>query len=219
MKKEEITVAIVEDDKGIQETLAKLLNDSPGFRSLGAFETGEEAVEALPTLHADVTLVDINLPSMLGIELIALLKEKYPNMQFLVLTVYEESEKIFRALEAGASGYLLKRTSSAELLAAIADIKAGGSPMSSSIARKVVQSFHKQGPATGTGPRELSPRETEILQCLADGYLYKEIADRMGISIETVRTHIRRIYEKLHVRSRTEAVVKWLRHPPTSDPN
>ena len=207
---DEITVAIVEDDQGIRETLVRLLAEARGFRCLGAFSTGEEALQRLPKMAPEVVLVDINLPKMSGIDLVAALKASDTAMHFLVLTVYEDSAKIFQALAAGASGYLLKRVPPAKLLEAIKEVRGGGSPMSSSIARQVVQSFHRMGEAKKES-ENLSPREQEILQLLTDGFLYKEIAEKLNIGRETVRTYIRRIYEKLHVRTRTEAVVKHLR--------
>lgn len=207
---EVITVAVVEDDQGIRETLIRLLDGAPGFRCLGAFATGEEALQRLPRMAPAVVLVDINLPKMSGIDLVAALKASDTAMHFLVLTVYEDSAKIFQALAAGASGYLLKRVPPAKLLEAVREVYEGGSPMSSSIARQVVQSFHRMGSAKRESDN-LSPREQEILQLLTDGFLYKEIAEKLSIGRETVRTYIRRIYEKLHVRTRTEAVVKHLR--------
>ena len=207
---EVITVAIVEDDQGIRETLVRLLDGAPGFRCAGAFATGEEALQRLPKMAPAVVLVDINLPKMSGIDLVAALKASDTTMHFLVLTVYEDSAKIFQALAAGASGYLLKRVPPVKLLEAVREVHEGGSPMSSSIARQVVQSFHRMGEAKKESDN-LSPREQEILQLLTDGFLYKEIADKLSIGRETVRTYIRRIYEKLHVRTRTEAVVKHLR--------
>ena len=207
---DEITVAIVEDDQGIRETLVRLLAEAKGFRCLGAFATGEEALQRLPKITPSVVLVDINLPKMSGIDLVAALKASDTAMHFLVLTVYEDSAKIFQALAAGASGYLLKRVPPAKLLEAVREVHEGGSPMSSSIARQVVQSFHRMGSAKRESDN-LSPREQEILQLLTDGFLYKEIAEKLNIGRETVRTYIRRIYEKLHVRTRTEAVVKHLR--------
>jgi len=207
---EVITVAIVEDDQGIRETLVRLLDGAPGFRCAGAFATGEEALQRLPKMAPAVVLVDINLPKMSGIDLVAALKASDTAMHFLVLTVYEDSAKIFQALAAGASGYLLKRVPPAKLLEAVREVHEGGSPMSSSIARQVVQSFHRMGEAKKES-ENLSPREQEILQLLTDGFLYKEIAEKLSIGRETVRTYIRRIYEKLHVRTRTEAVVKHLR--------
>lgn len=204
-----IRVALVEDDKGIRETLAELLKVSDGFSFCGMFADGESAVEQLPKLDTDVALVDINLPGISGIDVIMTLHATCPNLQFLVLTVYDDNDKIFRALAAGAGGYLLKREAPSKLLESIRDIQRGGAPMSASIARQVVQSFHKMG-ARQEPSENLSPREEEILKMLAEGDLYKEIAEKLGIHLETVKTHIKRIYEKLHVRSRTEAVVKHL---------
>ena len=205
-----ITVALVEDDAGIRENLARLIDGAPGFRCVGVFATGEEALSRLRGLCPGVVLVDINLPQMSGIELVASLKASEPSLQFLMLTVYENSDKIFQALTAGASGYLLKRVPPGRLLEAIREVHEGGSPMSASIARQVVQSFHRLGRAKAESGN-LSPREQEVLQMLAESFLYKEIADKLGLGKETVRTHVRHIYEKLHVRTRTEAVVKYLR--------
>ena len=205
-----LTVAIVEDDAGIRDNLARLIDGAQGFRCLGVFATGEEALTRLPKLRPAVVLVDINLPRMSGIELVGALKAEHPALQFLMLTVYEDSTKIFQALTAGASGYLLKRVAPERLLEAIREVHQGGSPMSGSIARQVVQSFYRMGQAQEESAN-LSPREQEILQLLADSFLYKEIAERLGIGKETVRTHVRHIYDKLHVRTRTEAVVKYLR--------
>lgn len=210
ISKQNIAVAIIEDDQGIRETLLRLLEGTSGFHCVGVFSTGEEALRRLPKLNPDVVLVDINLPKLSGIGVVAALKPSVPAMQFLVLTVYEDSAKIFQALAAGASGYLLKRVPPDQLIEAIREVHAGGSPMTSSIARQVVQSFHRMGQAQQES-ENLSPREQEILDLLVDGYLYKEIADKLSIGRETVRTHIRRIYDKLHVRTRTEAVVKHLR--------
>lgn len=206
-----INVAVIEDDLGIRETLARLLEVSEGVRCVGTFATGEAALRELPATNPDVVLVDINLPGISGIDVVAALKIKHPELLFLVLTVYEDSSKIFQALAAGANGYLLKRVAPARLLEAIREVHEGGAPMSSSIARQVVKSFHRMGTAQQEDGN-LSPRETQILELLTDGFLYKEIAEQLGIGLETVRTHIRRIYDKLHVRTRTEAVVKHLRH-------
>jgi len=210
MTDEVIKVALVEDALGIRETLAELLEVSEGFSFCGSFADGESALEQIPKLNADIVLVDINLPGISGIDVIMTLHAECPGLQFLVLTVYEDSDRIFRALAAGAGGYLLKREAPSKLLESITDIKHGGAPMSASIARQVVQSFHKMG--TVKEPSEnLSSREEEILKMLVEGDLYKEIADKLGIHLETVKTYIKRIYAKLHVRSRTEAVVKRLR--------
>jgi DNA-binding NarL/FixJ family response regulator len=205
-----ITVSIVEDNDQLRGTLARVLNRAEGFRCLGDYASAEAALEALPKEPPDVVLMDINLPGMNGVECVRRLKQLAPATQVIMLTVYEDTENIFNALAAGASGYLLKRTTGAELLEAIRDVQKGGSPMTTHIARKVVQSFQK--PAASSEPtEELTPREKDVLDCLAQGFLYKEIADKLGIAYETVHTHIRRIYEKLQVRTRTEAVAKFLR--------
>jgi DNA-binding NarL/FixJ family response regulator len=204
------TVAIVEDDAGIRDNLVALLNGSPGYRCLGACGSAEEALAQIPHWKPDVVLMDINLPRMSGIECVVRLKSRMPELLVLMLTVYEDGDSIFRALKAGASGYLIKRVATDKLLEAIDDVCTGGSPMSCQIARKVVQYFHQAGPSNEVS-ENLSPRETEILELLVAGCFFKEIADRLGISSETVRTHVNHIYRKLHVRSRTEAVVKYLR--------
>jgi len=205
-----ITVSIVEDNEQLRGTLARVLNRAEGFACVGQFATAEDALQRLPQEPPAVVLMDINLPGMNGVECVRQLKPLCPEIQVIMLTVYEDTESIFNALAAGATGYLLKRTPRAELLEAIRDVLKGGSPMSAHIARKVVQSF--QRPATAAPPTDdLSPREKEVLDCLAQGFLYKEIADKLGISYETVHTYIRRIYEKLQVRTRTEAVAKFLR--------
>jgi len=204
------TVCIVDDDKGFRENLARFVDGAPGFRCIGTFATAEEALRQIPKQRPDVVLMDINLPRMSGIECSARLKQIDPAVQILMLTVYEDSDKIFQALTAGASGYLVKRVAPEKLLDAIREVHAGGSPMSSHIARKVVQFFHHQGPSKKES-ENLSPREKEILDLIVAGYLYKEIADRLGIGLETVRTHVQHIFQKLHVRTRTEAVVKYLR--------
>lgn len=206
-----ITVSIVEDHEEVRNTLARLISRADGFRCVSQHANAEAALEALPREPPEVVLMDINLPGMNGVECVRRLKQTLPATQVVMLTVYEDTENIFNALAAGASGYLLKRTSRTELLAAIRDVHQGGSPMTTHIARKVVQSFHR----AGTSPQStenLSPREQEVLDCLARGFLYKEIADNLHISYETVHTYIRRIYEKLQVRTRTEAVAKFLRH-------
>ncbi len=205
-----ITIAIVEDNDQLRGTLARVLNRAEGFQCLSQFGNAEDAIKALPQEKPNVVLMDINLPGMNGVECVRQLKPLCPGTQFIMLTVYEDTENIFNALAAGATGYMLKRTPRAELLDAIRDVLKGGSPMTTHIARKVVQSF--QRPAAASQPTEdLSPREKEVLDCLAQGFLYKEIAEKLGISYETVHTYIRRIYEKLQVRTRTEAVAKFLR--------
>jgi DNA-binding NarL/FixJ family response regulator len=206
-----ISVSIVEDDLGVRSSLAKLIDSSPGYRCLSHHPTAESAMQELPKAHPDVILMDINLPGLSGVECVRRIKPVLPRTQIIMLTVYQNTEHIFNALAAGATGYLLKQTPPAELLSAIHEVHGGGSPMSSHIARKIVQSFQKPVPAAHDMDN-LSPRESEVLDLLAKGYLYKEIADKMGLSYATVHTHIRHIYEKLHVRSRTEAVARHLGH-------
>jgi DNA-binding NarL/FixJ family response regulator len=206
-----ITVSIVEDNEQVRTTLARVINRAEGFRCISQHANAEAALEALPGERPEVVLMDINLPGINGVECVRRLKQTVPAIQVMMLTVYEDTENIFNALAAGANGYLLKRTSSAELLAAIREVQRGGSPMTTHIARKVVQSFQKPA-ATSATAEGLSPREQEVLDSLAKGFLYKEIAEKLGISYETVHTYIRRIYEKLQVRTRTEAVAKFLKH-------
>jgi DNA-binding NarL/FixJ family response regulator len=205
-----ITISIVEDNDQLRGTLARVISRAPGFACLGQHATAEAALAAIPNEKPEVVLMDINLPGMNGVECVRRLKQLLPQIQVVMLTVYEDTDSIFNALAAGASGYLLKRTKSAELLEAIRDVVKGGSPMTAHIARKVVLSFQRS-PASAAPTADLSPREKEVLDCLAQGFLYKEIAEKLGISYETVHTYIRRIYEKLQVRTRTEAVAKFLR--------
>jgi len=202
-----ISVSIVEDDAGVRNTLAKLIDSSSGFRCLSQHPSAESALRELPKANPEVVLMDINLPGLSGVECVRRLKPTLPRAQIIMLTVYQNTEHIFNALAAGATGYLLKQTPPAELLAAIRDVHGGGSPMSSHIARKIVQSFQKPAPAN-RGLESLTPRETEVLDYLAKGFLYKEIAEALKISYDTVHAHIRKIYEKLQVRSRTEAVAR-----------
>lgn len=206
----DIAVSIVEDSEKVRTTLARVIDRAEGFRCLSSYANAEAALESLATDAPDVVLMDINLPGMNGVECVRLLKQKAPKIQVIMLTVYEDTQNIFDALAAGATGYMLKRTPRAELLEAIRDVLSGGSPMTTHIARKVVQSFQRR--TASTDPTEtLSAREKEVLDCLSEGLIYKEIADKLGISYETVHTYIRRIYEKLQVRTRTEAVAKFLR--------
>ncbi len=205
-----IKVAIVEDDAGIRASLAALIRRAPEFKLTGDYPDADAALKAIPEKPPNVVLMDINLPGMNGVECVRQLKAALPAVQFLMLTVYEDSDSLFRSLKAGASGYLLKRTASARLLEAIQDVHAGGAPMTPQLARRVVQFFSK--PAEGDSTMaHLTPGERDFLDQLANGYAYKEIADRMNISIDTVRSYVRTVYEKLHVHSRTEAVVKYLR--------
>ncbi len=205
-----ITVSIVEDNEQLRGTLARVIARAEGFRCLNTYGDAESALEGLPKERPAVVLMDINLPGMNGVECVRRLKQAAPETLVLMLTVYEDTENIFNALAAGAAGYLLKRTKSGELLEAIREVHRGGSPMTTHIARKVTESFQKAGPSPR--PTEnLSEREQDVLDCLSKGFLYKEIADKLGISYETVHTYIRRIYEKLQVRTRTEAVAKFLK--------
>lgn len=200
-------VAIVEDDRGLREQLAQILGAARDVRFVGDCASGEEALARIHILQPDVVLMDIKLPGMSGIECVAHLKRSLPALQIIMLTVYEDSERIFRALKAGADGYLVKSSPPEFLLAAIDDVRRGGSPISSHIARKVVRHFHLLGPSPEES-ENLSPREQEVLKLLSAGYLYKEIGDQLGIGIETVRTYVKNICEKLHVRNRVEAVAK-----------
>ena len=212
-----IKVAIVDDDDGVRTKLVHAIARFDGCTCVGQFSSGEDALARLPASSPDVVLMDINLPGMNGIECVRQLKLAHPGIEFIMLTVYEDTESVFNALAAGASGYLLKLATRQELLEAIQRVHAGGSPMTSHIARKVVQSFRRPAPME-TETTKLSPREQQVLEYLAKGFLYKEISDALGISYDTVHNHIRHIYEKLHVRSRTQAVTKYLDsvHPPAA---
>jgi DNA-binding NarL/FixJ family response regulator len=204
-----IRVSIVEDNRGTRESLTELLGRAPALRFVSAHPSGEDALKLIPTDVPDVVLMDINLPKMNGIECVAQLKQQLPKTQVLMLTTYEEGDLIFDSLRKGASGYLLKNMPPAELIQAIEQVHAGGAPMSMQIARKVVTHF-QQIKMPQSEMEKLTKREHEILALLAKGYLYKEIADQLGISLSTVRAHLHTVYEKLHVQSRTEAVVKFL---------
>jgi DNA-binding NarL/FixJ family response regulator len=204
-----ITVALVEDNERVREGLRVLIDGSDGFRCRAAYGSAEEALSRLAGEKPDVVLMDINLPKMSGIECVEQLKVKFPEMQVMMLTVYQDDEKIFRSLVAGATGYVLKKTPPAELLEAIRSLHEGGSPMSDQIARRVVEAFQRMGKSSKPA-ENLSERENEILTFLARGYQDREIADQLFLSVKTVHTHLRNIYQKLHVRSRTEAVLKFL---------
>ncbi|MBK8001257.1 MAG: response regulator transcription factor [Verrucomicrobia bacterium] len=205
-----IRVAIVEDDEQVRENLARLVGEAKGFECAATFASGEQALEALPRRAFDVVLMDINLPGISGVECVRQLKTVAPTTQVVMLTVYDDSDRIFQALQMGAAGYLLKRSTAAEILHAIEDVHRGGAPMSSYIARKVVQSFRRQGPSDMPA-ENLSKRETDVLEYVSRGYTNKEIADALGLSAETVRGYLKTIYSKLHVRSRTEAAMKFRR--------
>jgi len=204
-----IRVAIVEDQTWLRENLMQEINADPELSCVHAYRTAEAALEGFPNDLPDVVLMDINLPGIDGVECVRRLKLLSPGVRCLMLTVYEESEKIFNSLLAGASGYLLKRTHTAELLEAIRQVHGSGAPMSSSIARKVVSYFNNMGKAKAD-TSALSPREQQVLVLLARGAAYKEIADQLSLSIETIRMNVKHIYAKLHVHSRGEATAKYL---------
>jgi DNA-binding NarL/FixJ family response regulator len=206
-----ISVSIVDDEKKLCLSIASFLNSSPGFRCVSMYGNAEAALKHLPTDLPDIVLMDINMAGINGIECVKRLKGLVPQVQILMFTIYEDTEQIFKALAAGATGYLLKRREPEELLQALRDAHDGGSPMSNSIARKVVASFQKADEA-GEKQNLLTAKEQQVLDLLAQGLAYKQIGDELKISINTIRTHLRHIYEKLHVQSRTEAVAKYLRH-------
>ena len=209
-----ISISIVEDNDQLRATLAKVIARADGFRFATDYASAEDALADLPKVKPDVVLMDINLPGINGVECVRKLKALLPQTQVMMLTVYEDTENIFNALAAGANGYMLKRTPTKELIAAIREMQRGGSPMTTHIARLVVQSFQKPvavAAASGGGElSDLSEREQQVLDLLAQGLIYKEIAEKLSIGYETVHTYIRRIYEKLQVRTRTEAVAKFL---------
>ena len=204
-----ITVCIVDDNKDIRSALEQIIIMSDGYRLLGSFSSAEEAIEKIPALSPQVVLMDINLGGMSGIDCVRQLKPMHPDILYMMCTVYEEDEKIFEALAAGANGYILKKTTPSKMLEAIKELNEGGAPMSSQIARKVVNAFQKIPDGTHTQIDTLSNREAEILELLAKGLLYKEIAAQLFIAQETVRKHVYHIYEKLHVNNRIEAVNKY----------
>src|ERR1035437_1192925 len=204
-----IKVAIVDDDARVRANLAHAVDHSGDFQCAGQFASAEEAIERLPACAPDVVLMDINMPGKSGIECVRQLKAEHPEIECIMLTVYEDTESVFNALAAGASGYLLKQAARVELFDAIRQVHTGGSPMTSHIARKVVQAF-RQPAVDETG--KLSSREQQVLELLAKGYLYKEIAEALSISYDTVHNHIRHVYDKLHVRSRSQAVARSEEH-------
>jgi DNA-binding NarL/FixJ family response regulator len=206
------SVVIVEDDRALRQQIVEILGTASDIRCVGAFASAEEALRAIPVKMPDVVLMDIKLPGMSGIDCVAKLKRMLPSLQIIMVTIFEDSERIFRALKAGASGYLVKSRPPEQLLEAIRDVHSGGSPMSSHIARKVVQHFHLLDPS----PKEaenLSPREEQVLDLLASGFIYKEIGDKLNISVETVRTYVKNICNKMHVRNRLAAVAKHRLEP------
>lgn len=201
-----IKVCLVEDVKEVREGMLTLLTLDERFEMLASYPDGETAAEALPAWDADIVIMDINLPGMSGIECIKKVKKQCPQSQFIMFTIYEDDQKVFDALEAGANGYLLKKTALSKITDSLIELYEGGAPMSTQIARKVIEKMHSRD--SGDEKNVLSPREKEILQLLAKGLLYKEISDRLNITTGTVRQHIHRIYEKLHVQNRTEAINK-----------
>lgn len=207
-----ITVVIIEDDPAVRSSLRQILRTADDLRCVAEYPSAEEAISSWPQLSPQVAILDINLPGMSGVECVRRLSEKSSGTQFVMLTVYDHNDAIFDSLAAGAHGYLVKPARAAELLAAVRDVHSGGAPMTSNIARRVVQAFKR--PVTN-GPRPgmetLSDRESEVLDLLAQGYLYKEIAVKMGVSYHTIHSHVRHIYEKLHVRSRAQAVAMYHR--------
>lgn len=212
-----IRVSIVEDDAPVRQILAGWIEHAEGFQFVSGFGSAEDGLSELPRQKPDVVLMDIKLPGMSGVDCVRLLKPQLPQTQFVMHTVYEDSNHIFNALQSGATGYLLKQSPHDELLAAIKYVHAGGSPMTSYIARRVAQCFPNTPAQSGTDDNQsLSPREREVLDMLARGFLYKEIAEALSISVRTVDTYIRRIYEKLHVRSRSQAVAKYVNFKPAN---
>jgi DNA-binding NarL/FixJ family response regulator len=211
-----IHVIVVEDDSRLRSGLMEIINSDPECACVGAFGSGEEALEKAPPLKPQVAMMDINLPGMDGIECVRQLSERLPKLQIVMLTVYQDTNNLFRALAAGAHGYLVKPARARDLLAAIRDIHQGGAPMTSALARKVVDAFRKQtAPAPAVSSLvaengELAPREKEVLDLLAQGCSYKEIADKLNVAFATVHTYVLRIYKKLHVRSKNAAVARWL---------
>ena len=208
-----IRVSVVEDNAKLREQLIDKIKRAPGFILLSSHHSAEDALKEIPNQKPDVVLMDINLPKMSGIDCVRQLKKKLKGTNFVMLTVYEDADAIFKSLLAGAVGYLLKGRSGSgnQVLEALRDANQGGSPLNSLIARKIVQHFHRQ-PVNSETEQALTPRECEVLELLSKGLLYKEIADKLTVNIETVRKHCHNIYERLQVSSRTEAVVKSL-HP------
>ena len=205
-----ISVALVEDNAGIRRAFQRLINETPGFSCICVCDCGEDAIREIPGNPPDVVLMDLHLPNMSGVECTARLTELLPSLHVIIVTVYDDTETVFKALRAGASGYLLKRADPEKILEAITDVSKGGAPMTSEIARKVIETFQVPAPPT-TDDLNLTRREQEILEQLTQGFSNKEIGDRLNVSFDTVRWHLKQIYGKLHVRSRTEAANKFLR--------
>ncbi|HKJ45271.1 MAG TPA: response regulator transcription factor [Balneolales bacterium] len=208
-----ISVCVVEDIQDIRLGVERIINASDDFLCPKTFGDAEEALSDLPQIQPDIVLMDINLPGISGIECIRRVKSKCPDIQFMMFTIYEDSEQVFDAISAGANGYLLKKASHGQILAALRELYDGGAPMSTHIARKVVSAFQKVPANNEVNDNPLTVREKEVLQLLSKGYLYKEISDQLNISTGTVRQHIHKIYEKLHVQNRTEAINKYYGKP------
>ncbi len=206
-----IKVAIIEDDAAVRRSLAGILKIERGVECVGDFGNAEEALRDLADRYPDVVLVDINLPKMDGVEFVRRVATASPDTKVIMLTVHDDTDAIFHSLEAGASGYLLKPARAAELIAAVKDVQQGGAPMTGAIARKVIQSFRRPNKPAVSRDEDLTPREVEVLELLSKGYLYKEVADKLNLGYATVHTHVARIYQKLHVRSRGQAVAKYRR--------
>jgi DNA-binding NarL/FixJ family response regulator len=204
-----IKVGIVEDDRELRESLSKVVDGHPRLRCVAACKSGEEALERMPAAQPDVVLMDINLPSMTGLKCTAILKDRLPKTQILMLTIYSNNNYIFEALQAGASGYLLKSNSSEEVVRSIVGVMEGGAPMTGQIARRVIEAFRKPV-KNGLSEAQLTERELEVIQLIARGYANKEIASQLGVAVSTIRRHIENIYSKLHVHCRTEAAAKYL---------
>lgn len=206
-----IRVALVEDNSELCEEIEHVIEHAPGFSLVCTCRNSASALRKVPTSNPDVVVMDIQLPDGNGTECITKLKRAMPNAQFMVFTVHDDTDQIFKALQAGASGYLLKRTQPSALLHALREVRNGGAPMSGEIARKVIESFHRKAPPVADGSTELTAREEEVMELLAEGYPAKEIAQRLSITPDTVNAHLKRIYHKLHVHSRVEAVIKYLK--------
>lgn len=204
-----IKVAIVEDDAAVRRSLAGILQMERGLKCVGDYGSAEDTLAGLAGGFPDVILVDINLPGMDGVDFVRQVAEQSPNTKLIMLTVHDDTEAIFHSLEAGASGYLLKPARAAELVAAVNDVQSGGAPMTGNIARKVIQSFRRPNKTAGSAQEELTSREVAVLELLSKGYLYKEVADKLNIAYATVHAHVARIYQKLHVQSRSQAVAKY----------
>jgi DNA-binding NarL/FixJ family response regulator len=204
-----ISVAVVEDNAGVRRSLELMLQESPGYRCACTCSTAEEALQAIPRVLPDVVLMDIHLPNRSGIECTSRLKTLLPELQVVMITVYTDIDTVFKALRAGASGYLLKRSPPEHILQAISEVRQGGAPMTREIARKIVETFREPVPAESQSAA-LTQRENEVLELLSQGFANKEIAQRLSITLDTVRYHLKQIYDKLHVRSRTEAVARFI---------